>query len=116
MSGGGGTSAASPIVAAILGLLNDARLRANMPVMGFINPLLYAYTDDLIVDIQHGRTRGCHGQNEQTGKVVNGAAVIPGAGWNATVGWDPATGLGIPDFQKMLKFAVTDAEPEEYEE
>jgi tripeptidyl-peptidase I len=106
MSGGGGTSAASPIWAGIVGLLNDARLRARLPVLGFINPWLYAQTDDFLVDIQYGRSQGCHGVNEQTGKRVAGAAVIQNAGWNATVGWDPVTGLGIPDFQKMLRVVM----------
>jgi tripeptidyl-peptidase-1 len=106
MAGGGGTSAASPVWAGIVGLLNDARLRARLPVLGYLNPLLYSAGDEFLVDIQHGRTRGCNGRNEQNGKIVAGAAIIPGAGWNATVGWDPATGLGIPNFQKMLKVVL----------
>jgi tripeptidyl-peptidase-1 len=102
----GGTSASAPVVGAIIGLLNDARLKAGLPSMGFINPWLYQSGSQFLVDIVGGAARGCDGVNHQTGKPVAGAAKIAYASWNATVGWDPATGLGIPDFQKMLK-AVT---------
>ncbi len=36
-----GTSASTPIVAGILALVNDARLRLNKPPLGFFNPALY---------------------------------------------------------------------------
>lgn len=49
---------------------------------------------------------GCNGINGQTGAPVVGGSVIPGASWNATVGWDPVTGLGVPDFGKLLKLAL----------
>ena len=102
----GGTSASAPVVGAIIGLLNDARLKAGLPSMGFINPWLYQSGSQFLVDIVGGGSRGCDGINHQTGKSVAGAAKIPYASWNATVGWDPATGLGVPNFQKMLA-AVT---------
>lgn len=31
--------------------------------------------------------------------------VIPGAGWDADVGWDAVTGLGTPRFDRLLKIA-----------
>jgi tripeptidyl-peptidase-1 len=111
MSPSGGTSAASPVWGGIMGLLNDARFRANLPAIGFLNPWIYRFGKDFLVDITQGRARGCDGINHQSGKSVAGSAKIPGAYWNATVGWDPATGQGIPDFQKMLKFFVTDWPP-----
>ena len=37
----GGTSASSPFFASLVSLLNEARLNANKPVMGFLNPFLY---------------------------------------------------------------------------
>ena len=37
-----GTSASSPILASVLALINDELLRAGKPVLGFINPFLYA--------------------------------------------------------------------------
>ena len=37
-----GTSASTPVVASIFALINDQRLRAGKPVLGFLNPLLYS--------------------------------------------------------------------------
>ncbi|KAF2668774.1 subtilisin-like protein [Microthyrium microscopicum] len=108
LSGSGGTSAASPVVAAILGLLNDARLRKGMPTLGFINPWLYDQGEEFLVDITKGAARGCDGTNHQNGKTTNGSAIIPGAFWNATKGWDAVTGMGIFDFQKALKNVLQD--------
>ena len=38
----GGTSASSPTFAAIVALLNDERIAAGKPTLGFLNPLLYS--------------------------------------------------------------------------
>jgi len=109
----GGTSAAAPVVAGIFGLLNDARFRAGLPSVGFVNPWLYDSGSDFIVDITSGAGRGCDGVNHQSGKKLEGAGIIPGAFWNATLGWDPVTGLGIPDFQKMVAAALADSDSDE---
>jgi len=74
--------------------------------MGFLNPWLYAQGSDFIVDITAGKTRGCSGTNFQTGTRFDAAGIIPFASWNGTIGWDAATGLGVPDFQKMLASAM----------
>lgn len=37
-----GTSCSSPIFASVIGLLNDELLTAGKPVLGFLNPWLYA--------------------------------------------------------------------------
>lgn len=63
----GGTSAAAPVVAGIIALLNDARLRAGKPTMGFINPFLYSLGPGPIADITAGKAVGCNGYNMQTG-------------------------------------------------
>ncbi|QDS73677.1 hypothetical protein FKW77_002859 [Venturia effusa] len=102
MRGSGGTSAASPVLAALTAMLNDARLRAAKPTMGFLNPLLYSMGSEFITDITAGKTRGCSGTNFQTGTRFENAGLIPGASWNGTTGWDAATGLGVPDWQKWL--------------
>jgi tripeptidyl-peptidase-1 len=90
----GGTSASSPVVAAIVGLLNDARFRAGKPALGWLNPLIYGVASDSWIDIIAGYTYGCTSSRA-------GAGHIPGARWNATEGWDPTTGFGTPDFQKL---------------
>ncbi|SPO01023.1 related to Tripeptidyl-peptidase sed4 [Cephalotrichum gorgonifer] len=104
----GGTSAAAPLIAGMIGLLNDARLRAGKPVMGFLNPWLYGEARGVLTDVTGGYAKGCDGFDTQTGMAVPGAGVVGerGAFWNATAGWDPATGLGLPNFERMLKVAL----------
>ncbi|KAI9455155.1 subtilisin-like protein [Lactarius psammicola] len=80
----GGTSASSPSFAAFVALLNDARLSANKPPLGFLNPLIYELKGKGFNDITAGSAPGCG---------------TPG--FNATVGWDPVTGFGTPDFGKL---------------
>ncbi|KAJ7189013.1 tripeptidyl peptidase A [Mycena filopes] len=86
---GGGTSAAVPTAASIVALLNDWRLRNGKPTMGFLNPFLYGVGSSGMVDMTEGFVEGC----EQPG-------------FNATVGWDPATGLGYFDFHKLQKLSL----------
>ncbi|KAI9653657.1 MAG: hypothetical protein M1821_007004 [Bathelium mastoideum] len=104
----GGTSAASPVTASIIALVNDARLRAGKPTLGFLNPLIYAKAYKTFTDITSGQSDGCNGNDTQNGEVIPGAGVIPGAHWNATVGWDPVTGFGTPNFEKFLAVALND--------
>ncbi|KAK7062125.1 Tripeptidyl-peptidase sed3 [Favolaschia claudopus] len=85
----GGTSAAAPTFAGLVALLNDARLAAGRPTLGFLNPLLYKQGEHAFNDIVKGMNPGCG---------------TPG--FNATTGWDPVTGLGTPDFKKLLKVCV----------
>ncbi|KAJ5594972.1 uncharacterized protein N7459_001180 [Penicillium hispanicum] len=103
----GGTSAAAPTVAGIIGLLNDARLRAGKPVLGFLNPFLYSKGYKALNDITGGGSYGCTGIDPQSGEAVNGSLVIPGAHWNATKGWDPVTGLGTPNFQDLKALVLS---------
>ncbi|RDB19145.1 Tripeptidyl-peptidase sed3 [Hypsizygus marmoreus] len=82
----GGTSASAPTFAAIVALLNDARLSKGLPTLGFLNPLLYTKGLSGFNDIVEGNNPGCG---------------TPG--FNAMKGWDPVTGLGTPDFGKLKK-------------
>ncbi|GKZ23410.1 polynucleotide 3'-phosphatase [Aspergillus brasiliensis] len=95
----GGTSGASPVFAGVIALLNDARLRAGKSSLGFLNPWLYSSGYKSLNDITSGEAVGCQGD-------VEGAGVIPWASWNATTGWDPATGLGTPNFAKLKEAAL----------
>ncbi|KAJ2994961.1 hypothetical protein NUW58_g1410 [Xylaria curta] len=99
-----GTSCSAPAFAGIVGLLNDARLRAKKPTLGFLNPLLY-HNPQALNDITLGGSTGCDGRARFHGS-PNGSPVIPYASWNATAGWDPVSGLGTPNFPKLLKAAV----------
>ncbi|KAJ7503166.1 tripeptidyl peptidase A [Mycena galericulata] len=84
-----GTSVSVPTAASVIALLNDWRLRNGKPTMGFLNPFLYGVGSQGFTDITAGLVNGC----EQPG-------------FNATEGWDVATGLGIPDFQKLQYLAL----------
>ncbi|MCJ1309035.1 hypothetical protein MMC25_002690 [Agyrium rufum] len=105
--GSGGTSAASPVFAAIIGLVNDARFAAGKGPLGFLNPMLYSTGFNALTDITTGGNGGCTGVSIQSGAPVVGASVIPFAGFNCTKGWDPVTGLGVPNAQKLIKLGLT---------
>lgn len=74
--------------------------------MGFMNPWLYKYGIKGLTDITLGGTIGCIGRNIQFDRYIPDANLIPWVAWNATEGWDPAVGLGFPDFQKLLALAL----------
>lgn len=101
-----GTSASAPAFAGVVALLNDARLKAKKPTLGFLNPLLYS-SPNALNDVVLGGSTGCDGHARFHGP-LNGSPVIPYASWNATAGWDPVSGLGTPNFPKLLKAALPD--------
>ncbi|KAJ7491014.1 subtilisin-like protein [Mycena latifolia] len=78
-----GTSCSSPIFASVIGLLNNELLNAGKPVLGYLNPWLYA-NPGAFNDITTGSNPGC------------GTTGFP-----AKAGWDPVTGLGSPNYVKM---------------
>ena len=90
-----GTSASSPVFAGVVALLNAARRSIGKPPLGFLNPWLYNNTAALN-DIVGGAGVGC----------TNTRYFRRAARWNATAGWDPATGLGTPNFPALLAAAA----------
>jgi len=86
MPGVAGTSCASPTAAAVVALINDARLQAGQPVLGFLNPWLYRNMA-LFNDIKQGSS---------------GGACAGGKGWPATAGWDAVTGVGSLNYAKLV--------------
>ncbi|KAI3334490.1 peptidase S8/S53 domain-containing protein [Ustulina deusta] len=82
--GVGGTSASAPIFAGIVTLLNEARIAIGKGPIGFLNPTLYKHPE-AFNDITIGNNPGCGTD-----------------GFNATPGWDPVTGLGTPNYEKLL--------------
>ncbi|KAH9052956.1 subtilisin-like protein [Lactarius deliciosus] len=80
-----GTSCSTPVVAGLISLLNDYQLSMNRPVLGFLNPWLYGTASQGFNDITSGSNPGCN---------TDGFSAVPG--------WDPVTGLGTPDFQRLL--------------
>ncbi|KAJ7119026.1 family S53 protease [Mycena epipterygia] len=85
-----GTSASSPIFASVIGLLNDELVSNGKPVLGFLNPWLYA-NPGAFNDITSGSNPGCGT-----------------AGFSAKAGWDPVTGLGTPNYALMRIAAGVD--------
>lgn len=89
----GGTSASAPAFAGMVALLNEARAQKNKSPLGFLNPFLYQNAD-AFTDVTLG-----------TNAIGRGNGPIK-YGFNATAGWDPATGLGTPIFTKLLAAAL----------
>ena len=98
-----GTSAAAPVFAAIIANINAIRFAAGLPSMGFLSPWLYGQGRAGLTDITEGGSTGCAGLSPLLGFVGN---FVPYAGWNATEGWDPVTGLGTPVFQKLAQASL----------
>ncbi|KAI0392938.1 peptidase S8/S53 domain-containing protein [Xylariaceae sp. FL0594] len=90
-----GTSASAPVFSGVVALLNAARKSQGLAPLGFLNPFLYANAA-AFNDITSGYSSGCSGSS----------AFRNGARWNATTGWDPVTGLGTPNFAKLLAAAA----------
>ena len=89
----GGTSASTPTFAGLVSLLNEARLQANKPPMGFLNPFLYKNANAFF-DVVIG-----------TNAIAKGGTTLK-YGFDSTKGWDPATGVGTPHFGKLLAAAM----------
>ncbi|KAI0745406.1 family S53 protease-like protein [Earliella scabrosa] len=80
-----GTSASAPLFASIVALLNDRLIAQGQSTLGFLNPFLYTMGRVALDDVSVGNNPGCGTD-----------------GFPATPGWDPVTGLGTPDFQRLL--------------
>jgi len=84
-----GTAASTATVAAMVSLLNEARLDHQQPPLGFLNPFLYSTSiaeKDAFYDVTQGNNHyGCCGWT----------------GFLATSGWDPVSGLGTPNFERL---------------
>ncbi|KZT64886.1 subtilisin-like protein [Daedalea quercina L-15889] len=81
-----GTSCASPVSAAIFSAINDARIAIGKSPIGFINPTIYTPEFRAAFnDITTGSNPGCGTE-----------------GFYAQPGWDPVTGVGTPNFVKLL--------------
>ncbi|KAF1842976.1 tripeptidyl-peptidase-like protein [Cucurbitaria berberidis CBS 394.84] len=98
----GGTSASAPVFASVVALLNNARLATGKPALGFLNPWIYSQGYRGLNDIVNGGSTGCTGRSIYSGLK---APLVPYASWNATEGWDPVTGHGTPDFEKLLRIS-----------
>ena len=92
-----GTSASTPVVAAMITLINDARLNNGQSTLGWIHPSLYQNAALFTNDITSGNNfcTAASGATKST--------CCP-QGFSATKGWDPTTGLGSINFQAFYAF------------
>jgi tripeptidyl-peptidase-1 len=80
-----GTSASAPVIASMISMVNNERLLAGKGPVGFINPTLYRHPE-VFEDVAHGESTGCEALH----------------GFRAVEGWDAATGLGSPSYERLL--------------
>ncbi|CAK7275494.1 hypothetical protein SEPCBS119000_006718 [Sporothrix epigloea] len=80
----GGTSLSAPLWGAMLNLVNEERIAHSKRPVGFVNPVLYA-NPGVFNDITVGSNPGCGTD-----------------GFPAAKGWDPVTGLGTPNYHRLL--------------
>lgn len=103
----GGTSASAPIFASLIVAVNDARLAAGKSPVGWINPAVRAS------DSSQARTHRLtsiaenqlysHAFSDAFNDVTSGNNVACDlGGFSAAQGWDPVTGLGTPNFERLL--------------
>jgi tripeptidyl-peptidase-1 len=84
-----GTSAASPTIAGLVGLINTRRIAAGKPVVGFFNPALYQIHSATGGEAFNDITEGNNACTEEGCWCKTGFAAAPG--------WDASTGLGTPN-------------------
>ncbi|KAH6660945.1 peptidase S8/S53 domain-containing protein [Truncatella angustata] len=79
-----GTSASTPVVAALVALVNEERLKAGKPSLGWLNPRLYSgKVRQSLIDVSAGSNAPCiYGKNDTE------------EGFSAYKGYDCVTGLG----------------------
>lgn len=84
-----GTSLSSPIFGAVITLINEQRTAAGKAPVGFVNPVLYEHPE-VLHDITNGSNPNCGS-----------------SGFKTAPGWDPVTGLGTPNYPKMLELFMS---------
>jgi subtilase family serine protease len=91
-----GTSCSSPVFAGLVALLNDHQVTLGKAKLGFVNPVLYKmWADDpsIFTDITEGNNWCTEMQ-----------CCDPSLGFEATKGWDPVSGLGTPNYGRMVEW------------
>lgn len=93
-----GTSASTPLIAAMVARWNDERLQSGLPVLGFLNPLIYdllARRPGAFHDVQIGDNR------------CSRSTCCP-VGFGAARGWDAVSGAGSPDYETVAQMLRED--------
>lgn len=88
-----GTSASSPVLAGFVSLVNSYRLKNGFSPVGFLNPAIYNNNGGFANDITSGN-------NKCTRNSSNCCSI----GFDATEGFDPATGFGSLDYERFAAY------------
>ena len=99
-----GTSASAPVVAAMLSLINAARLKSGKPTLGFVNAALYRLANN--ASIFNDIVLGINNCPASTG---NPSCCT--YGFPATTGFDAMTGLGSLNFHFLKDALLTSYTP-----
>lgn len=94
LPGVGGTSCATPTSSGVFSHLNDLRLQAGKPVLGWLNPFIYQTAPahaNAFNDATAGGNEGCNNF----------------IGFTAVPGWDPVTGWGSPNYRLLAEIVAT---------
>eukprot|EP00638_Chattonella_subsalsa_P007822 CAMPEP_0117741006 /NCGR_PEP_ID=MMETSP0947-20121206/4661_1 /TAXON_ID=44440 /ORGANISM="Chattonella subsalsa, Strain CCMP2191" /LENGTH=669 /DNA_ID=CAMNT_0005557191 /DNA_START=475 /DNA_END=2484 /DNA_ORIENTATION=- len=96
-----GTSASAPFLSAVITLLNDRLLAEGFSPVGFFNPLLY-YLKETRPEIFNDITIGSNACREG---LLSGTTPLDcnEEYFTARPGWDPISGLGSFDFERMAE-------------
>jgi subtilase family serine protease len=100
----GGTSSSGPIMAGLVALLNDVRLKAGKTSLGLLNPVFYGWektNPEAFIDVRYG--------SNYDGDIQPPGSQYPTTceyGWDAQPGWDPTTGLGTPNWAIMADLVL----------
>jgi len=96
-----GTSCSSPAFAGMISLINAKRKTEGKAPLGFLNHMLYATaTATAFNDITTGNNR-CTASGQSLFGILPPTCCCEG--FDATDGWDPVSGLGSIDFQKLAQ-------------
>lgn len=91
-----GTSASTPVIAGMVTLWNDMRLKEGKPTLGFLNPLIYHIFEkdqNCFNDVVIGNIAAMKKPNR----------ICPES-FGASAGWDATTGVGTPNFPAFSEF------------
>ena len=90
-----GTSASAPVIAAMISLVNAARFKVGGKSLGWVHPAMYEGYQSFVNDITIGKNN-----------CTNAYHTCCPQGFEATPGWDPATGLGTLNFRKFKNYMM----------